>query len=95
MGEFCSKFIEKKTKIFQRRHGKFGPVRVFQVVCSKVQVSYLGKIGKLKGDDTVEIVVVKTKILKLCQLRYLHRYAALEEVGTEVQVSELGEAANG
>jgi hypothetical protein len=49
----------------------------------------------LKGDDTVEIVVVKTKILKLCQLRYLHRYAALEEVGTEVQVSELGEAANG
>jgi hypothetical protein len=58
-------------------------------------VSYLGKIGKLKGDDTVEIVVVKTKIPKLCQLRYLHRYAALEEVDTEVQVSEVGEAANG
>lgn len=58
-------------------------------------MSYLGKTGKLKWDGTGEIVVVKTKILKLCQPRYLHGYAALEKVGTEVQVIELGEAADG
>jgi hypothetical protein len=46
-------------------------------------------------DDTVEIVVVKTELLKLCQLRCLQRYAALEKVETEVQVIELGEAVNG
>ncbi|KAL9397864.1 hypothetical protein Peur_012117 [Populus x canadensis] len=63
--------------------------------CLLQGLRYLEQIGKVNRDDTVEIVVVKTELLNLCQLRCLQRYAALEKVETEVQVIELGEAANG